>query len=182
MRTLRQANIKNRQHCFFNSISNIKRSDPSLWSIDQISFKSTDCVIHAVEYFKNLDNKISLYLVFNNVDVYIEEYNEDKYLIFTLTDKKKDALENYTELWDETKSETEALRRIEAIKYEKDFMKIKSEKDDYLPLDRISNIPVCLKIVRSAFQENNKYYPQVFLRECFYEYEYELKDDSYCIV
>ena len=38
----------------------------------------------------------SLYLIFNNVDAYIEENNENKYLIFGSTDKNKEALENYT--------------------------------------------------------------------------------------
>ena len=104
MRTLRQVNIKNRQIYFFNSMTNIKNFDPSLLSIDQVSFKkSTDCVIYFIEYFKNIDSSNSLYLVFNNVDAYIEEYNEDKYLVFALTDKSKEALENYTELLDEIK-------------------------------------------------------------------------------
>ena len=40
---------------------------------------------------------IKILFVFNNVDVYIEENNEDKYLILALTDKNKEALENYTE-------------------------------------------------------------------------------------
>ena len=40
---------------------------------------------------------IKILFVFNNVDAYIEENNEDKYLIFALTDKNKEALENYTE-------------------------------------------------------------------------------------
>ena len=104
MRTLRQVNIKNRQNYFVNSMTNIKNFDPSLLSIDQVSFKkSTDCVIYFIEYFKNIDSSNSLYLVFNNVDAYIEEYNEDKYLVFALTDKSKEALENYTELSDEIK-------------------------------------------------------------------------------
>ena len=104
MRTLRQVNIKNRQNYFFNSMTNIKNFDPSLLSIDQVSFKkSTDCVIYFIEYFKNIDSSNSLYLVFNNVDAYIEEYNEDRYLVFALTDKSKEALENYTELSDEIK-------------------------------------------------------------------------------
>ena len=78
---------------------NIKKFNPSLLSIDQISFKkNTDCVIHDTEYFKNLDNENSLYLVFNNVDAYIEENNEDKYLIFASTNKNKVALENYFKL------------------------------------------------------------------------------------
>ena len=98
MKTFGKANIKNCQIYFFNSMTNIKNFDPNLLSIDQISFKSTDYDIYGVEYFKNFDNKNSLYLVFNNVDAYIEEYNQDKYLIFVLRDKSKEAIENYTEL------------------------------------------------------------------------------------
>ena len=72
-------------------MTNIKNFDLNSLSIDQISFK-----------FKNIDSSNSLYLVFNNVDAYIEESNENKYLVFPLKDQKKEALENYTELWDKT--------------------------------------------------------------------------------
>ena len=116
MKTLRQVNIKNCQNDFFNSMTNVKNFGPNLPSIDQISFKSTDCAIYNIEYFKNLDSSNSLYLVFNNSDAYIEEYNENKYLGFALTGKNKKALENYTELWDEIKNEIETIRRIEPIK------------------------------------------------------------------
>ena len=61
-------------------------------------------------------------------------------------------------------------------------MKINFESDDNLPLDKILNIPVCIISARSIFQENNNYCPQVFLHECFYEYEYEPEDGSYVIV
>ena len=33
------------------------------------------------------------------------------------------------------------------------------------------NIPLCVLIVSSVFKENNSYYPQILLHECFYEYE-----------
>ena len=72
--------------------------------------------------------------------------------------------------------------KIEPIKYEKNFMKIKLESNDDLPLGKILDIPACVIIVKSVFQESNKYYPQVDLRDCFYEYEYEDEDDSYSIV
>ena len=78
MRTLRQVNIKNRQNYFFNNMTNIKNFEPNLLSIDQISFKSTDCVIYIVEYFNNFDNRNCLYLVFNIVGANIEEYTEDE--------------------------------------------------------------------------------------------------------
>ena len=135
MITLRQVNIKNRQN--FNSMINIKNFDLSLLRIDQISFKSTDGVIYHIEYFKNLDSKNSTYLVFNNVDEYIEKNNEDKYLVFALTEKNKEALENYTELWDEIKDQIELISGNKPIQYKKDFMKIKFESDDDLPLGKM---------------------------------------------
>ena len=157
---------------------NIKNFDLNLLSIDQISFNSTDCVIYSVKYFKNVDNTNFLYHVFNSLDAYIDEYKENKYLVFALTDKNKEALENYTELWNEVKGQIELISGNEPIEYKKDFMKIKFESDDDFPLGKILNIPLCVIIVRSVFQENNNYYPQ----ECFYEYEYELENGFYAIV
>ena len=106
MRILRQINIKNRPHHSFNDMTNIKNFDPSLLGINRISFKSNDAVIYHIEYItmksfdnENIDSANSLYLVFNNVDGYIiEENNEDKYLIFASTDKNKEVLEKCTEL------------------------------------------------------------------------------------
>ena len=171
MKNLRQVNIKNRQNHFFNSMANIKNFDPSLLSIDKISFKSTDSVIYDIKHFKNLDSSNSLYLVFNNLDAYIEKSDKNKYLIFTSTDKNRKALENYTKLWSEIKEQTELISGNKVIKYEKDFMKIKFESNDDLPLGKILNIPVCITIVRSVFKEDGKYYPKVLLHECLYEYE-----------
>ena len=41
----------------------------------------------------NIDNENFLYPVFNNLGEYIKEKNEIKYLVFTFTDKNKEALE-----------------------------------------------------------------------------------------
>ena len=92
-------------------------------------------------------------------------------MIFTLTDKNKEASENYKELW----SEIGTIRGIEPIKYEKDFIKIKFESDDDLPLGKIPNIPVCMIIVKSVFQENNKYYPQGFCMNVFMSMNVKMK-------
>ena len=60
-------------------------------------------------------------------------------------------------------------------KYEKNFMKnfmkIKFNSNYDLPLGKILNIPVCIIIVRSVFEKDSKYYPQVLLHEYFCEYE-----------
>ena len=37
------------------------------------------------------------------------------------------------------------------MEYKKDFMRIKFESDDNLPLSKILNIPVCMIVVRSVF-------------------------------
>ena len=123
-----------------------------------------------------------LFLVFNNVEACIEENNEDKYLIFASKDKNKEALENYTELWDRIKDQIELISDNKPVKYENDFMKIKFESDDDLPLGKILSIPVCITTVRSVFYKNNKYYPQAYLHECLYEFEPKYEDDSYSIV
>ena len=52
MKTLRQTNIKKSQNYFFNSMTNIKTFDPSLLSIDQISFKSIDFFTYNIKYIK----------------------------------------------------------------------------------------------------------------------------------
>ena len=142
-------------------------------SINQISFKSTDNVVYGIDRIttKGFDGAKSLYPVFINVDAYIEENNEEKYLIFTSTYKNKKVLENYTELWDEIKDHIEIISGNKPINYGKDFMKIKFKSDNNLPLGKILTMPVCLIAVGSVFQENNKYYPQVSLHECLHEYE-----------
>ena len=130
--------------------------------------KNTDCVIYEIEYFKNLDSENYLYLIFNNVDAYIE-YNpaeddsETKYLVFPFTDKNREALENYIELWDEVNDQIETIDGDNPIEYGKDFMKARFQLKDDLPLSKILNIPVCKVIVRTAFQEDNNYYPQLLL-------------------
>ena len=105
-------------------MTNIKNLGTNLLGINQMTFASTDSVVYDIEYFKNLNGINSLYLVFNDVDAYFECIDEIKYLVFALTDKNREALENYKELWGETKDEIETIRVIEPIKYEKSFMKI----------------------------------------------------------
>ena len=68
----------------------------------------------------------------DNVDEYIEENDEIKYLVFASTGKNKEALKNYTKLWEETKRQIEVIKNDEPIKYKKGFMKTRFESDYYL--------------------------------------------------
>ena len=54
-------------------------------------------------------------------------------------------------------------------RYKKDFMKVKFNLDDNLPLNKMLKPHMLTVIVRSVFEGDGKYYPQVFLDECLYE-------------
>ena len=53
--------------------------------------------------------------------------------------------------------------------YDKKYIKIKFNSDDDLPLNKILKLHNLTLLVRSVSQEDNKYYPQVFLDEWLYE-------------
>ena len=48
-------------------------------------------------------------------------------------------------------------------------MKIKFSSDDNLSLNKIPKLHNLTVILRSVFEEDDKYYPQVFLDKCLYE-------------
>ena len=53
--------------------------------------------------------------------------------------------------------------------YGKDITKIKFISDHNLPLDKILKLHHLTVVVRSVFQEENNYHPQIFLDEILYE-------------
>ena len=159
---------------------NIKDFDPNLLSIDKISFKSTDPVIYSIKYitmksndYQNFNRENHSYIIFNNVDGYIEEGNGDKYLILASTNRNKKVFKKYTELW-EIKNKIETINGGKPIKYEKVFMRLSLNEDDDLPLAKILSIPSMIIVVGSVFQKGNKYYPQVYLHGCLCEFVNEL--------
>ena len=74
----------------------------------------------------------------------------------------------YTELWDGTKNSLEKVNS-KLGEYGKDFMKIKFNSDDNLQLSKTLKLHNMAIISRSVFEEDCKYYPQVFLDECLCE-------------
>ena len=150
----------------------VKKFDPSFLNISKISFKSIDAVIYSIRYITmksldhvNIDSANSIYLVFNNVDEYIEESNGNKYLIFASTDKNKEIWKKYTELWNEIDNQIETINGGEPIEYKKYFTKIEFESDNDLRLGKISSTPNMIIFTGCVFQEDKKYYPQVDLHQ-----------------
>ena len=55
------------------------------------------------------------------------------------------------------------------IKYDDNYMKIKFNTDDNIPLNRIIYFPTITLIIRSVTKKDDKYYPQLFLDDCLHE-------------
>ena len=114
-----------------------------------------------------------MYLMIDEVDGYIEcssteENNGNKYLTFASTEKNKRILETYTNLWNRTKY-IQTINSDKSGEYEKDYMRIKFNSDDDLPLNEILKLLMLTIIDRPVFEEDGKYYPQIFLDGCLYE-------------
>ena len=58
---------------------------------------------------ENIYSVNPLYLIIGKVDGNIEEKNGSKYLVFDSTDKNKEVLKKYTELWNGIKNGTETI-------------------------------------------------------------------------
>ena len=80
-----------------------------------------------------------------------------KYLNITLTDSNSKGLKKYADIWSGIKDKIEQINCIKSGEYGKDYMKIKINSDDDLPLNKQ------LIIVKTVFEEDGKYYPQIFL-------------------
>ena len=93
--------------------------------------------------------------------------NENKYLIFDSTDESKELLKKYSDVWSGIKNKIEAISSGECD-YEKDYMKIKFNSDDDLPLNKQLKFHNMTITIRSVF-EDGKLYPQVFLDDTLYE-------------
>ena len=84
-------------------------------------------------------------------------------------DSNNEVLKKYTEVWSGIKDQIEKINNGKLEEYEKDYMKIKSSSDDNLPLNKQLKFLSVTIIVRRAFEEDGKYYPQVFLDESLSE-------------
>ena len=89
-----------------------------------------------------------MYLIIGQVDGHIEETNGNKYLVFDITGENKEVLSKYTELWNVTKNEIETINGGKAGEYAKDFMKVRFESNDDLPLSKSLKFHELTLIVR----------------------------------
>ena len=155
MGNIKLINIKNYIYYLLNGMINIKDFDTSLIKTDKKSYKNTGIyyigyiAIKSISDHENINSINPLYLIIGDVDRYIEENNGNKYL-----------LEKCTKLWDEIKYHIQTINVDKSGEYEKDYMKIKFNSDDYLPLNKTLMLHNLVIIVRSVFEQDGKYYPR----------------------
>ena len=109
-----------------------------------------------------------LYLRIAHANGYIEEINENEYLVFDSTNENKELLKKYNDVFNGIIDKIKKISNDECD-YEKDYMKIKFNSDDNLPLNKPLKFHNMTITIRSVFEEDGKLYPQVFLDDTLYE-------------
>ena len=74
----------------------------------------------------------------------------------------------YAEVWGGSKCKIKTINSGKENGYGKDYMKIKFNSDDDLPLNKLLKFHAMTIIIRSVF-EDGKLYPQLFLDGTLYE-------------
>ena len=138
MKTSRQLNIEDRSGYFFTNMTNILDFDPNLLDVHEIAFRDDRLIMYDISYVKKQN---TFYLVFNNLDAVFQKDGDNTYLIFSLTEKNRIMLENYTEIFDEIAEQIQSITGDE-INYTRDILKIKFKTSDDLPLNDVINIPL----------------------------------------
>ena len=94
---------------------------------------------------------------------FLMKKNGNKYLNISLTDSNNDVLIKYAEVWNGIKNQIKKINNDSVVEYDKDYVKIKFDSDDNLPLNKVLKFHALTIIIRSAFERDGKYYPQIFL-------------------
>ena len=110
-----------------------------------------------------------LYLCIIHANGYIEEKVVKKYLVFDSKDENKELLKKYSDVFNGVKNEVKTINGGKENDYEKDYMKIKFNSDNDLPLNKPLKFHLMTITIRSVFEEDGKLYPQVFLDDTLYE-------------
>ena len=105
MGSTKEINIENRTDYFYNNIIDLKTFDSNNLKLDKKKYKDIDIYnIGYVTIKKNGDfydvNSVNLlYLRIDNGSGYIKEVIKDKFLVFNVTDKNKELLKRYDDVF-----------------------------------------------------------------------------------
>ena len=135
--------------------------DIGIYNIGYITIKK-------ISHCDNIYSVNPLYLCTTHANGYIEEINEYKYVVFDSIDENKELLKKCNDAFNGIMGKTKEVSSDECD-YEKDYMKIKFNSDDNLPLNKPLKFHKMTITIRCVFQEDGKLYPEVFLDDTSYE-------------
>ena len=92
----------------------------------------------------------------------------NKYSVFDSMDENKELLKKYNDVFNGIRDKIKEINSNECD-YEKDYMKIKFNSDDDLPLNKSLKFRLMTITIRYVFEEDGKLYPQVSLDDNLYE-------------
>ena len=92
----------------------------------------------------------------------------NEYLVFDSTDENKELLKKYSDAWNGTKNKIKEVDDSECD-CEKDYMEIRFNSDDNLPLNKPLKFHLMTITIRSVFEEDGRLYPQLFLDDALYK-------------
>ena len=144
-------------------MKNDKKSykDINIYNIGYVTKKKIgDCM--------NINSVNPLYLGITSVKGCIEEKYSNKYLVFDLTDENKELFKKYNDVFNGIKDKIKEINNNDSD-YEKEYMKIKFNSDDDLPLNKLLKSRLMTITIRHVFGEDGKLYPQVFLDDTLHE-------------
>ena len=174
MGEVKKINIKNRTYYFYNDIIDLKNFDARLLKGDKQSYKNIGIynigyiTIKKIDDCKNIHSVNPLHLLIDHAGGYIEEKRANKYLVFDSTDVNKELLKNYNNVWNWIRDKIKEISSGECD-YEKNYIKIRFNSDDNLPLNKPLKFHNMTITIGSVFEEDGKLYPQVFLNDTLYE-------------
>ena len=92
----------------------------------------------------NINSINPLYLLISELDGFIEEKEGSKYLNIPLTFNNNDVLVKFAEAWRGIKDQIKNINNGSVGEYAEDYMKIKFNSDDNLPVNKIIKFRVLL--------------------------------------
>ena len=146
MEKIKQISIKNRTYYVYNEYIDLENFDARLLKTDRKSYK--DIGIYNIGYItkkkiddckninsENINSGNPLYLNITHANGYIEEKSVNKYMVFDSTDENKELLKQYNDVFNGIRDK---IKEINSNKcdYKKDYMEIKFNSDDDLPLNK----------------------------------------------
>ena len=147
--------IKNKLFTLFAKLVNNLDFNPKRLSIEKTG--SGETCIYYIEYDKD-----PFYLVIDNLKGYFEQNDDNKYLTMIFMSKSQKMM--YMKKWEEIKK---VINEVDEFSnYDKSYDVISFGTDDILSLNSMINIRSMTIIIKSVFKDNNKFYPQIYLRNC----------------